>query len=144
MDQRKYLARFNYKGKVEPTLEVLKDLQKSHLLRVPFENLDIHFNRKIELDIEWIYQKIVEQGRGGFCYELNGLFYELLKSIGFQVKRISARPYESNKDFGKEYDHLAIIVRIQDLEYLTDVGFGEFVFHPLIVELDEAQQDQRG
>ena len=144
MDQKTYLNRINYLGELKPTLEVLKDLQKSHLLSVPFENLDIHFNRPIELDPRKIYQKIVETNRGGFCYELNGLFYELLKSLGFKVKRISARVYDQTKGFGPEYDHLAIITRINETEYLADVGFGEFVFHPLKIELNKPQLDERG
>lgn len=144
MNQKAYLDRINYRGDLGLTLEVLNGLQKSHLLSVPFENLDIHSHRTIELDIAKIYEKIVERNRGGFCYELNGLFFELLKSLGFTVKKVSARAYDQAKGFGPEYDHLAVIVRINDTDYLTDVGFGEFIFHPLKIEINEAQLDERG
>ena len=68
----------------------------------------------------------------------------MLKSIGFSVKRVSARVYDPTNGFGAEYDHLAIIARFDQEEYLTDVGFGEFVFHPLKIELNEVQLDERG
>ena len=98
MNKEKYLARIKYVGKLEPNLNLLKELQKSHLLNVPFENLDIHNQTPIELNVKRIYEKIVINNRGGFCYELNGLFYELLLLLNFNAKRISARVY--NKDSG--------------------------------------------
>ena len=86
-----YLNRINYKGEIKPNIKVLTELQKIHLFNVPFENLDIHNKIPIELDIDRIYEKIVLNNRGGFCYELNGLFYELLLFLNFDAKRISAR-----------------------------------------------------
>lgn len=143
-NKEKYLQRINYSGNLEPNLNTLKKLQRHHLLNVPFENLDIHSNVPIELSIEKILDKVVNQNRGGFCYELNGLFYELLKAIGFDVKMVSARVYDQDKGYGKEYDHLAVIVKIDSFEYLTDVGFGEFTFEPLKLRLGFIQKDERG
>lgn len=145
MNFSKYLERFNYKGDLKPNLTVLKNLQKSHLLNVPFENLDIHYENPIELDLTKIYHKIVLNNRGGFCYELNSLFYTLLQSIGYDTKMISGKVYDSKKDvFGKEYDHLALIVNLDEKNYLVDVGFGEFAMHPLQISLDMIQKDPRG
>ncbi|GAB4453895.1 MAG: arylamine N-acetyltransferase [Bacteroidales bacterium] len=145
MDIKYYINRIKYIGGLNPNLETLKALQKSHLLNIPFENLDIHLNNSIELKLDKIYQKIVVNKRGGFCYELNGLFHYLLQSIGFNSKIISARVYDSsNKRFGDEYDHLAIIVKLDQSEYLTDVGFGEFAFNPLKIEPNTIQSDTRG
>lgn len=144
MDIGSYLQRIEYTGEVAPTLSVLKELQKQHLLNIPFENLDIHANRKIELDTEKIFEKIVLNRRGGFCYELNGLFFELLSEIGFSSKMISGRVFDKEKGYGKEYDHLAIISTLGDEEFLVDVGFGEFVFHPLKLVPDLLQKDERG
>lgn len=143
-NKEKYLQRINYSDKLEPNLKILKELQRHHLLNVPFENLDIHNNIPIKLSIERIFDKIINQKRGGFCYELNGLFYELLKKIGFDVKMVSARVFDQNNGYGKEYDHMAIIVNINNVEYLTDVGFGEFTFEPLLIELGFVQNDERG
>ena len=58
-------------------------------MNVPFENLDIQ--NKIKIDLDNLFDKIVIRNRGGFCYELNGLFYKLLKQIGFAVRMVSAR-----------------------------------------------------
>lgn len=140
-----YLNRINYKGVLKPNFEVLKELQKCHLLSVPFENLDIHYKRPIELDNTKFYKKIVINNRGGFCYELNGLFHTLLNNLGFKSKIVSARVYDSKKKiFGNEYDHLAIIVELDQNEYLVDVGFGEFAFYPLKLIPNEIQKDPRG
>jgi len=144
MNIEKYLNRINFIGEVEPTLSVLIELQKVHLLNVPFENLDIHNGTIIELDLNKIYIKIIESQRGGFCYELNGLFYELLKSIGFDAEIVSARVYDKKKVFGEEFDHLVIVVTLNDQKYLVDVGFGEFTFSPLLIKMDFVQNDERG
>lgn len=142
---QKYFKRINYDAKPTTKLSTLVELQKKHLLNIPFENLDIHFGRKIELDIEKFYHKIVHENRGGFCYELNGLFENLLSNIGFETSIISARVFDAkNNDFGEEYDHLAIIVAINQNQYLVDVGFGEFAFAPLLIHTDEIQKDPRG
>ncbi|MEL6986932.1 MAG: arylamine N-acetyltransferase, partial [Bacteroidota bacterium] len=128
MNIKEYLNRINYEGEIKLNIEVLKELQKCHLLNVPFENLDIHYNRTIQLDIGKFYNKIVIDRRGGFCYELNTLFQNLLHQIGFK-KIISARVYDHKKgSFGEEYDHLAIVVDLNQRAYLVDVGFGEFAF----------------
>ena len=127
-----------------PNLENLKYLQRRHLLNIPFENLDIHWKKPIDLKGESLYQKIVENKRGGFCYELNGLFFELLQKAGYESKRISARVSDGKGNFGQEFDHLAIITRIADENYLVDVGFGDFFAEPIKFVLDEAQTDVNG
>ncbi|SMO59497.1 N-hydroxyarylamine O-acetyltransferase [Saccharicrinis carchari] len=144
MNIEKYLDRIKHRGKSTPNLDLLKKLQKQHLLHVPFENLDIHYNVPIKLDIDRIYKKIVLNKRGGFCYELNGLFFKLLIALNFEARQISARVYNKEKGYGKEFDHMAIIVRIDDNEYLTDVGFGDFTFEPLKIDIGKIQYDERG
>jgi N-hydroxyarylamine O-acetyltransferase len=144
IDIAKYLKRINFQGQPEVNLAVLSRLQKLHLSNIPFENLDIHTGTKIELDIAKIFSKIVENGRGGFCYELNGLFYELLMAIGFNAKMVSGRVYGRDGNYGKEFDHLAIIVEIDEREYLVDVGFGKFSLEPLEMKLDVILHDELG
>ena len=145
MEISKYFERIEYRDDAVLTIDQLKDLQKEHLLRIPFENLDIHYKIPIELNIESIFEKVVIRRRGGFCYELNGLFHELLNSIGFEVKMISARVFDQERQiFSPEFDHLAIIVKVESTDYLVDVGFGEFAFSPLKIELNTIQIDERG
>ncbi len=144
MNKNEYLRRIGIEeNEIEPTLENLKKLQRQHLLKVPFENLDIHWKRPILLDAGKFFQKIIGEKRGGFCYELNGLFNELLKEIGYQTKIISARVF-NGEDFGAEYDHLAILTQIGGEEFLADVGFGDFTAEPLQFVLDEEQEDANG
>ena len=121
----------------------LRLLQRSHLLTVPFENLDIHWKRPIALDCEAFYYKVVDERRGGFCYELNGLFDELLRSLGFTTRLISARVFNGTSH-GPEFDHAAIIVTVGDEEYLADVGYGDFSAEPLRFVLDVEQRDKNG
>lgn len=142
MNIESYLNRINYRGPVTPTLGVLSNLQYNHLLSVPFENLDIHKNLKI--DLTNLYAKIVIQKRGGFCYELNGLFYQLLIEIGFTVKMVSARVYDGKKGYGPEFDHMALIVIINNDNYLVDVGFGAFSMYPIKIALDKEVHDPGG
>lgn len=118
-------------------------LQRSHLLNIPFENLDIHWKRPITLDLERFFDKIVAENRGGFCYELNGLFNELLISLGFTTRLVSARVFNGTTH-GPEYDHAAIIVTIGQKKYLTDVGFGDFADEPLPFVFDEEHSVQTG
>lgn len=145
MEIEKYLQRIDYIGRLQPSVELLSTLQRRHLLSIPFENLDIHYKIPIRLDIEDIFKKVVINKRGGFCYELNSIFYELLHSIGFDVKMISARVFnQGEQTFSPEFDHMAITATIDSVDYLTDVGFGEFAFTPLVLELDTIQKDERG
>lgn len=144
MNKNEYLRRIGIeKTDIEPTLENLKLLQRNHLLNAPFENLDIHWKNPILLDKDKFYEKIVGNRRGGFCYELNGLFFELLNVLGYQSKLVSAR-VSNGKDFGAEYDHLAILTKIGDEEFLVDAGFGDFTTEPLKFILGEGQRDENG
>jgi N-hydroxyarylamine O-acetyltransferase len=144
MDVRKYLDRIGIGEVPAPTAEALRTLQREHLLHVPFENLDIHWKNRIEPDTAKFYEKVVENRRGGFCYELNGLFNELLREIGFKTRLVSARVAMGDGGFSREYDHAAIIAEAEGEEYLTDVGFGAFTAEPLKLELGLEQQDPTG
>ncbi|MEM7373316.1 MAG: arylamine N-acetyltransferase [Bacteroidota bacterium] len=145
MEFARYLQRISYTGPLDPCLEVLSHLQRAHLYHIPFENLDIHSGTPILLDLDRIFTKVVANHRGGFCYELNGLFVELLSFLGFQVKRIAAQVYNPGSGlYGHPYDHLAIVAELEGEEYLTDVGFGEFAQGPLKLETGLIQEDVRG
>jgi N-hydroxyarylamine O-acetyltransferase len=113
------------------------------MLAVPFENLDIGLGRKIICDEEAILHKIVEQRRGGFCYELNGAFAALLRKLGFKVILLSARVARQDGSSGPEFDHLALKVDLEE-PWLADVGFGDSFLEPLRLRIDiEQPQDRR-
>jgi len=133
MDVRAYLDRIGYQGSLIPSAEILRALHRAHMYTVPFENLDIGLGRKIVCDEERFLHKIVNQKRGGFCYELNGAFAVLLRALGFQVTLLSARVPRDDGSGGPEFDHLTLRV---DLEapWLADVGFGDSFVEPLRLE----------
>jgi N-hydroxyarylamine O-acetyltransferase len=141
MNKTSYLNRIGYRGPLAPTIDTLRSLHLAHLLTVPFENLDIHLGRPIILDEERFYRKIVDARRGGFCYELNGLFSWLLAELGFDVSRHSARVRKSG-GFGPEFDHLVMVVRLEE-RWLADVGFGDSFRLPLRLD-DPEDQTQFG
>ena len=125
MDVQKYLDRIGFQGNVEISLACLTKLQNAHQLHVPFENLDVFTNRKKVLRVEDLYEQIVGQHRGGWCHELNGLFAWLLKTLGFEIKIISANFFHpERRTFYGDFDHMALIIRLEGQDYLTDVGFG--------------------
>ncbi|CAB5084280.1 hypothetical protein D3OALGA1CA_433 [Olavius algarvensis associated proteobacterium Delta 3] len=129
MELRNCLNRIEYTGTIDPTLDTLRGLHQAFMLTVPFENLDIHLGRKLSLYPERIYDKIVTKKRGGFCYECNILFYELLSSLGFRVEYLSARMVQG-RTVGAEYDHMALNVHLEN-DYLADVGNGQSFREPL-------------
>jgi N-hydroxyarylamine O-acetyltransferase len=137
-----YLDRIGVTRPITLNIDGLRQLQYAHLMRVPFENLDIHLGRPIRLDVASFFEKIVIGRRGGFCYELNGLFACLLRSLGFQVNLLSARTANREGDFGPEFDHLALRVDL-DQPYLADVGFGDAFLEPLRVVAGIEQNDPR-
>ncbi|HLX76759.1 MAG TPA: arylamine N-acetyltransferase [Terriglobales bacterium] len=140
MNVSAYLARIGYTGPVTPTPEVLRAIHRAHMLAVPFENLDISRGRKIVVDQDACVRKIVEEHRGGFCYEMNGAFAALLQAIGFQVTLLSARVARQDGSFGPEFDHLTLRVDL-DRPWLADVGFGDSFIEPLRLLPGIAQKD---
>jgi N-hydroxyarylamine O-acetyltransferase len=131
LDLRAYLDRIRYGGSTAANETTLRNLHLAHLRAVPFENLDIHLQREIQLDTARLFDKIVQKKRGGFCYELNGLFAELLGELGFQVTLLSARVVNDGQ-IGPEFDHLALRVDL-DRSWLCDVGFGDSFLEPLLL-----------
>ena len=140
-----YLSRIGLDRRdIRCDLDTLRTLQLQHLLHVPFENLDIHWRVPIVLDIDRFYEKIVEKRRGGYCYELNGLFNELLKALGYHTHLVSGRVFMGDKGYSPDFDHMAVVVKIGDQEYLSDVGFGDFASVPLKLDPSEEQTDREG
>src|SRR5688572_18227184 len=113
MDVDAYLQRMNYQGLRSPTAETLRQLQLAHLFAVPFENLSIHSSQPIILEDGALFEKIVGQRRGGFCYELNGLFAALLRSLGFSVDMLSAGVANKDGTFGTDFDHMLLLDSIE-------------------------------
>lgn len=132
MDTERYLARIGLEPDDvwAPTLETLAALQVAHVTTVPFETLSItgdpsgeHFGEGVSLALPDLYWKIVEDERGGFCFELNGLFVWLLAALGFEVDRLAAQVLDDDGDPRPPANHHAIRVTLEE-PYLVDVGLG--------------------
>jgi N-hydroxyarylamine O-acetyltransferase len=136
MDISAYLSRINYHGSTQPTIETLRAIHRAHLLTVPFENLDIHLNRHIALGEATLFDKIVLQKRGGFCYELNGLLASLLREMGFQVTIFSANMLHGG--IPQKIDHLTLLVELNE-RWIVDAGVGDTSRLPLRLD-DEGEQ----
>ena len=144
MDAAAYLARIGYDGALAPTAATLRALHRAHMMAVPFENLDIFGARRhLTLDPEAFFAKVVGERRGGFCYELNGLFAELLRALGFEVHFLSARVAKGTKA-GPEFDHMLLLVPVEGVRWIADVGFGDSSLVPLDFDLDGPQGEPAG
>ena len=128
-----------------PTSAALASLHRAHLTAVPFENLDIALGRPIRLDRAALLAKVVRARRGGYCYELNGLFALLLRSLGYAVDLVSARVATAAGGLTDDFDHVALVVSGGRLEepVLADVGFGEGFIEPLPLH-DGFERRERG
>lgn len=150
LDPRAYLERINNTIHIdldapEPSALLLRALHQAHMLAVPFENLSIHYGQPIVLEEAALYDKIVRRRRGGFCYELNGLFAWLLRRLGFRVSLLSARVARGDGDFTPEFDHMALHVqRLDGADWLADVGFGDSFRQPLRLRADLEQDGGDG
>ena len=145
MNTQAYLERIRYGGNPDPSADTLAALQAAHLLTVPFENLDIGLGVPIVLEPASLFDKIVRRRRGGFCYELNGLFHHLLLALGFRSTMVSARVFDAARGaYGAEFDHLALLVDVAGGRYLSDVGFGAFSVKPLPVRTGSPIADTGG
>jgi N-hydroxyarylamine O-acetyltransferase len=140
-----YLRRLGAEYPAWPTLDALRELHLRHLRTVPFENLSVHLGEEIVLQEERLLDKVVGARRGGFCYELNGLFAALLTALGYEVTLLAARVYGEGGALGIPYDHLALLVRTVDGgDWLADVGFGAHSHGPLEFGERGEQEDPGG
>lgn len=142
LDIDRYLRRIGCERAPGVSAAALTRLQERHLSTVPFENLDIHLGRPLDLDPDALMSKVVDRRRGGFCYELNGLFADLLRALGYDVTLLSCRVYRPDGQLGPEHDHLALQVKCAG-EWLVDVGFGDAFASPLDLT-DDGPQIRRG
>ncbi|WP_460073335.1 arylamine N-acetyltransferase family protein [Streptomyces sp. YKOK-I1] len=140
-----YLRRLGVARPPRPTAAALSDLHLRHLRTVPFENLSVQLGERIVLEERRLVEKVVEERRGGFCYELNGAFGALLAALGFEVTFLAARVFGAPGRLGIPYDHMALRVGTLDGgAWLADVGFGAHSHHPLRWAYRGEQKDPGG
>jgi N-hydroxyarylamine O-acetyltransferase len=129
----RYLERIGVTCPIEPNLESLRALHRAHLLAIPYENLDVQLGRPVTIEIPAIYRKIVENGRGGWCYEMNGILGWALKELGFRVTRATGAVMREMGGDASNGNHLVLRVETDEGLYLADVGFGDGPLEPFAV-----------
>jgi len=138
-----YLHRIGFGGDVQPSPDTLAALLRCHILSVPFENLDVQLGIPVTTDIDAAFDKIVGRGRGGWCYEQNGLFGWALTEVGFRVTRVAAAVRREERGGAALANHLCLLVRTPDnseFVYLADVGFGGSMIKPIPLEASRHEQ----
>jgi len=119
-----YFKRIHYHGPRSATLETLQQLHHAHTYAIAFENLDVLLGRTIKTDDDSIFTKLVSAGRGGWCFEQNGLFRRVLQELGFTVTNLSGRVLLANPEQLPARTHRITLVTLGDEAWLADVGFG--------------------
>lgn len=125
MSVEKYLERIGFAGEIKNDYATLAALQKAHLTSVPYENLDIYFGTSFGLSYEEEYDKIVMRRRGGYCFELNGLFGWLLRKLGFKTEEYFGRWLKGEVLAVPMRRHRIIRVFLEEGEFIADVGVGQ-------------------
>lgn len=137
-----YLQRIGFSGNPDGSVATLAKLQELHLKSVPYENLDILEGRPLSLEIEDLYDKIVDKNRGGYCFELNALFGWLLSELGYPVVHLMARFWRDEPDLPPKRRHQVLRVTAQGKDYLCDVGVGGIIPRRPIELVLDWEQDQ--
>jgi len=137
LDVDAYLARLGLTSAPPRDVDGLAALQRAHMTAVAFENLDVFHRVHVDADPGRSIQKIVDRRRGGWCFELNGAFAELLRALGFKVEVLGAAVMLDGP--ATVATHMTLEVRL-DQPYLVDVGFGDCFFRPLALN-DARPQD---
>ncbi len=119
-----YLKRIGYQGACHADIDTVQALMTHQLMHIPFENIDVLKRIEISMQPEKIVDKLIYQQRGGYCFELNGLFTQVLQALNIPYQLIGARPFVPGEK--KPRTHLALAVHLNDETWLCDLGFGRY------------------
>lgn len=123
-----YLQRLGYAAAPPPTLDTLRDLQSRHTAEFPFETLSTLLRMPVPLDLPALERKLLFEGRGGYCFELNRMFLALLQQLGFDARGLTGRVLmEGAVDAVPARTHMLVLVEIDGESWIADVGFGGMV-----------------
>ena len=125
VDLEAYFARIGFAGAAEPTLAALATLQRLHPAAIPFETIDVWLGRTIDLSPAAVDAKLIAGRRGGYCFEHNLIFWEVLRAIGFSATGLAARVlWNQPPDAMTARGHMLLRVEIDGEDWVADVGFG--------------------
>jgi N-hydroxyarylamine O-acetyltransferase len=140
-DLNGYFSRIAYTGNSEPTLETFRQIHRQHAQSIPFENLNPFLRIPVDLNIDSLYEKLVLNKRGGYCFEHNLLLMEALRAIGFTVRGLAARVlWNTPEGVVTPRGHMLLLIYLEEKYFVADVGFGGLTLTtPLLLETDTAQ-----
>ena len=119
-----YLARIGAQRPKELSHQSLMTLTRAHLEQVPFEVLQMtEAHTEPSLEPEALFQKIVGNRRGGYCFELNKIYFLLLQALGFACYPVGVRVLMGRPE-PRPISHRGIVVSFGDERWYCDVGFG--------------------
>lgn len=141
-DLTAYFTRIGFEGHASPDLQTLEAIALRHPAAIPFENLNPLLGRPVPLDIGSLQRKLVDEGRGGWCFEHNLLLGTALAAVGFHVEGLAARVHW-NVPAGAVMprSHMVLHVDLDGDPYIVDAGFGGLTLTgPLRLEATVEQQ----
>lgn len=123
-----YFARIGWSGPVATDRATLNAIAAHHPAAIPFENLDPYLDRPVDLAPEALVAKLIHSGRGGYCFEQNGLLRRVLEGVGFAVTPLSGRVvWNMDPETMTARTHMVLRVDLADGSVLIDSGFGSAV-----------------
>ena len=135
-----YLDRIGFEGPLRVDHDTLIAIHRKHLEKIPYENLDVQLGHRSDTSIEAAYSKIVERGRGGWCYEMNGLVGWALAVIGFPIKRVCGGVARSLRGDSAMGNHLVLITELEGKKLIVDTGFGDGFAEPIPLRAHDFNQ----
>ncbi|MBV8791303.1 MAG: arylamine N-acetyltransferase [Pseudolabrys sp.] len=146
IDLDAYCERIGYDGPRDASLETLRQIHYLHPQAIAFENLDPLLKRPVKLDPASLQAKLIDGGRGGYCFEHNTLFANVLRQIGFKVQEGTARVrWSVPQGIRTPRVHCLLFVEAEGEDHLVDVGFGGNVLTaPLKLNARETQETPHG
>lgn len=121
---QKYFDRIGFNANATAGIATVAEIMRCQLFTVPFENLDVQAGKNVSLVPEEIVEKIIERNRGGYCYEVNGIFAMALQALDIPYQFVAARPMFY--PVRRPKTHMAIVLKVDGEEWLCDLGFGSY------------------
>ena len=133
-----------YSSGTRPTAELLLKIQPALAMTVPYENLDILHRVPLSLDYGDLYDKIVARHRGGYCFEINGFYGELLRSLGYGVTEYMARYLRGEHEIPMRRHRVILAEDCEGGRWICDAGIGQSAFREPLEFREGAESKQYG
>ncbi|MHA7681618.1 arylamine N-acetyltransferase family protein [Cupriavidus sp. PET2-C1] len=136
-----YFDRIGFERPAVADIATIAEMMRRQLFTVPFENLDVQAKKGVSLVPERIAEKILHRNRGGYCYEVNGMFAMALQELGVPYQFVAARPMFYAVERPKT--HMALVLTVAGERWLCDLGFGSYgIRAPMRLDLIDVEVKQ--